>query len=152
VVAAVEGKEKALHTLESLGKVPDRTPDGPIKLGGVKTLLSTTIISKLAGPYLAHFRRRSRPCPTSRQPTEHGIHCRPVDIRRLWKPGRLGHVREVTFGEDGSTVRTGHAMCRNPAQPARHTQRLWPRAAYLTTGSSPAAQAHPRRINSPTAG
>jgi hypothetical protein len=63
LVTAFEGKDNALHTLETLAKDPDDAPDGPIRLGGGKTLSSSTIVSKLAGMYLGAFRSSKQTMP-----------------------------------------------------------------------------------------
>jgi hypothetical protein len=46
LVAAFESKDKALRTLETLAKDPNGTLDGPVKLGGAKTLASSSIVGK----------------------------------------------------------------------------------------------------------
>jgi len=63
LVAAFESKDKALQALEALAKDSDGTPEGPIKLGGAKTLLSSTITGKLAGLYLGAFRASKQTMP-----------------------------------------------------------------------------------------
>jgi hypothetical protein len=63
LVTAFESKDKALQVLKALAKDPDGTPDGPIKLGGVKTLSSSTIVGKLAGMYLGAFRASKQTMP-----------------------------------------------------------------------------------------
>lgn len=63
LMTAFEGKDKALHSLEAMTKDPDDAPDGPIKLGGAKTLSSSTIVSKLAGMYLGAFRASKQTMP-----------------------------------------------------------------------------------------
>jgi hypothetical protein len=63
LVAAFESKDKALQALETMAKDPDGTPDGPVKLGGAKTLSSSTIIGKLAGMYLGAFRASKQTMP-----------------------------------------------------------------------------------------
>jgi hypothetical protein len=63
LVTAFESKAKALRTLETLAKDPDGTPDGPVKLGGAKTLASSSIVSKLAGIYLGAFKSSKEAMP-----------------------------------------------------------------------------------------
>jgi hypothetical protein len=63
LVTTFESKDKALQTLETLAKDPDGTPDGPIKLGGVKALSSSAIVGKLAGMYLGAFRASRQTMP-----------------------------------------------------------------------------------------
>jgi len=63
LVAAFQNKETAIQALEAMAKDPDGTPDGPVKLGGAKTLTSSTIIGKLAGLYLGAFRASKQTMP-----------------------------------------------------------------------------------------
>jgi len=63
LVAALENRDKALHTLETLAKDPDGTPDGPVRLGGAKTLSSPTTVGKLAGIYIGAFRASKQTMP-----------------------------------------------------------------------------------------
>jgi hypothetical protein len=60
---ALESRDTALHTLEALAKDPDGTPDGPVKLGGAKTLAAPSTIGKLAGIYLGAFRASKQTMP-----------------------------------------------------------------------------------------
>ena len=63
LATALENRDKALHTLEGLAKDPDGTPDGPVRLGGAKTLMSSAIVGKLAGAYLGAFRSAKQTMP-----------------------------------------------------------------------------------------
>lgn len=60
---ALESKESALKELAALAREPETQPDGPIKLGGAKTLASPTVVSKLAGIYLDAFRASKQTMP-----------------------------------------------------------------------------------------
>jgi hypothetical protein len=63
LVTALESKDKALSILETLSKDSNGTPDGPVKLGGAKTLASPSIVGKLAGIYLGGFRASKQTMP-----------------------------------------------------------------------------------------
>jgi len=63
MMLALESKEKALSTLETLAKDPNGTPDGPVKLGDAKGLASSSIVSKLAGIYLGAFKSSKQAMP-----------------------------------------------------------------------------------------